>query len=119
MNATITQGPSSAFGEVKNGIPRAISNARKNMTKAKIATKTNTRPTSERCRRLRPRTISAPQPVQTLALSGTRVWQCGQTKAFTNQQYRKPGSGTSEFFSFQYTSSIRMLVITKVYFSLR
>jgi hypothetical protein len=50
MNATITQGPSSAFGDDKNGTPRAISNARKNMTKAKIATPMNTNPTNERSR---------------------------------------------------------------------
>lgn len=29
------------------------------------------------------RTTSAPQPTQTLALSGTCVWQCGHTKVFT------------------------------------
>jgi hypothetical protein len=86
MNATMTHGPSSAFGDDKNGTPRAISNARKNMTKAKIATPMNTKPTNERCLRLRPRTTSAPQPTQTLALSGTCVWQCGHTNVFTDVQ---------------------------------
>jgi hypothetical protein len=97
MNATITQGPSSAFGEVKNGTPRAISKARKSVTKAKIATPMHTNPTNERSRRLRPRTISAPQPVQTLALSGTRAWQCGHARLFTPAQYHYPYQSTSGF----------------------
>jgi hypothetical protein len=82
------------------------------MVKITTAMTTNIKPANDRCRRLRPRTTSAPQPVQTLAVSPIRVWQCGQTNAFTKQQYRRPGRGTSEFFSFYCTSSIRMLAIT-------
>jgi hypothetical protein len=46
----ITKNPSSAFGDRKKGWPYAISKACKNTAKIKMATKTNTSPTNERCR---------------------------------------------------------------------
>ena len=44
---------------------------------------TKKQPILERSLCVAPRTTSAPQPVQTFALSGTCVWQCGHTKFFT------------------------------------
>src|SRR5439155_15597318 len=85
-NPAITKNPSSAFGEGSTGAPCAISRARQITTPIKSATTTKLRPTNERSRRFRPWTISAPQPVQTLALPGTCVWQCGHTKVFTDVQ---------------------------------
>ena len=83
MNATITQGPSSAFGEVKNGTPRAISKACKNIAKAKIATPMNTNPTNERSRRLRPR-----HPIHRTRERSPDVSGCG---TLHNQSRRRRG----------------------------
>ena len=97
--APITYNPCSGFGSGSGGLPCAISSARKMMPVISTATPTNSKPTSERPRRLNPRITSAPHPVHTLAVSGTCVWQCGHTSVFTARQYTGHGSCTSEFFT--------------------
>lgn len=42
-------------------------------------------------RRSTPRTISAPQPAHTFAVSAIWFWQCGQTIAFTDEPYAWSG----------------------------
>src|SRR6266516_6146597 len=102
MSPAITSNPSSALGDLKNGWPFAISYPRKKIPKIRIATATKAKPTNERCLLLRPRTTSAPQPTQTLTLSGTCVWQCGHTKIFTGVQAHCPYQSTSNFRELPY-----------------
>lgn len=74
------KGAASDFEEGKGGALREISNARNTTIEIRNAAPTNIKPASVRSRRLAPRTISAPHPVQILARSGTRDWQCGHIK---------------------------------------
>ena len=99
ITAATKNKPSCAFGEGNVGPPRAISNARSATTAIRIARPIHAKPTSDRPRRESPRTISAPQPVQTLADAGTCVWQCGHTSVFTSATIHGPEYGTSEFLS--------------------
>jgi hypothetical protein len=108
----ITSNPFSALGDLKNGWPYAISKARNENANKSKATPTKTKPTNERWRRFRPRTISAPQPAQTLALSDTPVWQCGHTKAFTTRHNTLPVSEYERIFAVYFGSAIWIPVIT-------
>lgn len=87
MNATKTKNAASDFTGGSGERPRANPIAPKLTKNSGMARSMKTQPLAERSCRVAPRTISAPQPRQTLAVSGTGVLQCGHTKVFTPEQY--------------------------------
>ncbi len=83
MKATKTKNAASEFTGGNGERPRANPIAPKLTKNSGMARSMKTQPLAERSCRVAPRTISAPQPRQTLAVSGTGVLQCGHTKVFT------------------------------------
>jgi hypothetical protein len=96
-NPAITKNPSSAFGGGSTGAPCAISRARQITTPIKRATTTKLMPTNERCLRLRPRTTSAPQPTQTLALSRNLRVAMRAHQRLHRRTITRPCQSTSKF----------------------
>lgn len=87
MKATKTKNATSDLTGGSGGRPCSRPIAPKMTKKSGMARSMKTQPVAERSCRVAPRTISAPQPRQTLAVSGTGVLQCGHTKVFTPEQY--------------------------------